>query len=144
MLHGVINVLSQVYLLSYSRKKKTNRGGWGYTFLKTPPGIFYLFTWLLKFLDKKLNPWIFHKIALNPWEIPHYFFLVTLGNSTLFLIDPWKSHMLFLWYPGKFHILTPPPPLFHPPCLGFFWNSPFKSRVRFLVSNLHKDAFTEI
>ena len=27
-------------------------------------------------------------------------------------------HKLFLWYPWKFHILNPP-------CLIFFWNSPF-------------------
>ena len=36
------------------------------------------------------------------------FFLVTLGNSTLFLINPLKFHMLFLWYPWKLHILNPP------------------------------------
>ena len=36
------------------------------------------------------------------------FFLVTLGNSTLFLINPWKFYMLFLWYPWKFHLLNPP------------------------------------
>ena len=49
-------------------------------------------------------------------EIPH-FLLVTLGNSTLFLINLWKFHMLFLWYSWKFHILKPL-------CLFFFWNSP--------------------
>ena len=52
-----------------------------------------------------------------PLEFPHYFFLVILGNFTLFLIKPCKFHMLFLWYPWKFHILNPP-------CLDFFWNSP--------------------
>ena len=29
-------------------------------------------------------------------EIPHYFFLVTLGNSASFLINPWKFHVLFI------------------------------------------------
>ena len=39
-------------------------------------------------------------------------------NSTSFLINPWKFHMLFLWYPWKFHFLNPT-------CLFFFWNSPY-------------------
>ena len=47
----------------------------------------------------------------------------TLGNSTLFLINPWKFHKLF--YPWKFHILTPP-------CFFFFWNSP----IKFLYQNV--------
>ena len=55
------------------------------------------------------------------------FFLLTLGNSTSFLINPsCKFQMLFLWYPRKFHILNSPPP--YPPCLDFFWNSPWYSR----------------
>ena len=45
----------------------------------------------------------FHKIALDPLEIskkprpleiPHYFYVVTVENSTSFLINPWKFHML--------------------------------------------------
>ena len=55
----------------------------------------------------------------RPLEFPHYFFLVTLGNSTSFLINPWKLHMLFLWYAWKFHILNPS-------CLDFFWNIPIQ------------------
>ena len=31
-------------------------------------------------------------------EIPHYFFVATLGNSTSFLINPYKFRVLFLWY----------------------------------------------
>ena len=53
----------------------------------------------------------------RPGEITHCFFLVTPGNSTSFLINPWKFHMLFRWYSWKLHILNPP-------CLVFFWNSP--------------------
>ena len=58
-------------------------------------------------------PWKFHKIVLNPWkfqgqkpapmEIRHYFFFITTGNSTSFLINPWKFHMLFPHYPRNFH-----------------------------------------
>ena len=53
---------------------------------------------------------------LHPLEISHEFFLVSLGNSTLFLINPWKFCMLFLEYSWKFYFLTLPP---HPPCLFF-------------------------
>ena len=38
----------------------------------------------------------------------------------LFLIDPWKFHMVFLQYCWKFHLLNPNP------CLDFFWNSPVR------------------
>ena len=93
-------------------QKKSKQGGWG-TFLKTPLGIFHFFTLPRGFPEKtKLNPWIFHKIVLDPLEIPrpklktpgnstaHYFFFVAiLGNSTSFLtvkLTPGKFHMLFL------------------------------------------------
>ena len=93
-------------------QKKLKQGSWGYTFLK-PLELFILFTLPLEIPDKtKLNPWTFHKIVLDPLEIPHYFSLVTLGNSTSFLINPWKFHMPFLWYPWKFHIYPLPPVLF--------------------------------
>ena len=58
-------------------------------------------------------------------EIPLYFFLITLGNSTLILINPWKFHMLFFWYPWKFHWY----PRLNPPCLNFFWNSPIQEHI---------------
>ena len=71
--------------------------------------IFHFYTLPLEIPDKtKLEPWIFHKIVLDPlpWKfqdqkqiplkIPHYFFLVTLGNSASFLTNPWKFDMLFL------------------------------------------------
>ena len=54
-------------------------------------------------------------------EIPQDFFLITTGNSTLFLINLWKFHLLFLQYPWKFHILNP----LSFCCLAFFWNNPF-------------------
>ena len=105
-------------------------GGWGYTLLKTSLE-FSFFTLPLEIPDKtKLNPWIFHKIVLDPLrfqgpkqrplEISHYFFLVTLGNSASFLINPWKLHLLFLWYPWKFHF-------FNPTFWNFFWYSPIQN-----------------
>ena len=39
------------------------------------------------------------------------FFLITLGNSILFLINYWKFHLQFLQYPWKVHILNKPPPV---------------------------------
>ena len=66
-------------------------------------GIFHFFTLPLEILEKtKLHPWKFHKILLDPLEVLRpkpktsgnstlHYFLVTLGNSTLF-----KFHLLFL------------------------------------------------
>ena len=64
-------------------------------FFENPPVIFPFSTLPLEIPDKtNLNPWMFHKIVLNPLkfqgqqqrplEIPHYFFLLTLRNSTSF------------------------------------------------------------
>ena len=100
--------------------QKKKQGELRIYFSENHPGIsFFFFTLLLRIPDKtKLNPLMFHKILLDPleiprpkaktWEILNYFFLVTLGNSTSFLIKPWKFHMLFLWYSWKFHIMGPP------------------------------------
>ena len=76
------------------------------------PGIFHFFYFTSgSSRQNKAQPlagWIFHKIVLDPLEIPRpktktpgnsthiIYFLVTLGNSTLFLINHWKVHMLFL------------------------------------------------
>ena len=113
--------------MGYSRKK-TKKGDWGHTFLKKPLEFFSFLLYLWKFQTKQSStpgnsaklcfiPWKFQAQKPRPLEIPHDFFLVTLGNSTSFLIKLWKVHMLFLWYPWKFHI-------FNLPCLVFFWNSP--------------------
>ena len=97
-------VQTQVQLQNGLFQKKLKQGSWGYAFFK-PLGLFIFFTLPLEIPGKtKLNPWTFHTIVLDPLEIPHYFFLVTLVNSTSFLINPWKFHMPFLWYPWKFHI----------------------------------------
>ena len=56
-------------------------GGLRIYFLEKPPKTFHFFP--LEILDKlKLNPWIFHKIVLDPFEIPRPK-TQTLGNSTL-------------------------------------------------------------
>ena len=96
-------------------QKKSKQGGWVYTF-----GIFYFFTLPLEISDKtKLSPYIFHRIVLDPLEVPRPKTKQTPGISTLFfpghpleipfcfycLINPWKFHMLFFGYPWKFHIL---------------------------------------
>ena len=105
-------------------QKKSKRGEWGglrIYFFEKPLEFFIFFTLPLEIPDKtQLKPWIFRKIVLDllevrrpktktpGLEILHYFFLITLGNSTSFLINPCKFHMLFLWHPWKFHILKPP------------------------------------
>ena len=79
----------------------------GYNFLKKPLEFFIFLLYPWKFQTKQSSahgystklcqiPWKFQGQKQKPLEIPHYFFLVTLGNSTLFLINPWKFHMLFL------------------------------------------------
>ena len=47
---------------------------------------FLLYPW--KFQTKQLNPWIFHKIVLDPLEIPR------TKEKT-----PWKFHIIFSWSP---------------------------------------------
>ena len=90
-------------------QKKSKQGRLRIYFLENPPGIFHFLTLSLEIPDKtKLNPLIFHTIVLasipvvrNPTipktETPgnSTFFLGHRGNSTLFLINPWKFHMLF-------------------------------------------------
>ena len=110
--------------MGYSRKNP-NRGLRIY-FFENPFGIFHFFTLLLEIPDKtKLNLWIFHKIALDPLEIPrqkkrplkipHYFFLVALGNFTSFLIKLGNSTRYSFDTPGNSISSTSPSPLF-----GFF------------------------
>ena len=106
--------------MGYSRKNP-NRGGWGYNFLKTP-WKFSFFTLLLEISKLKQRSYgnLIPRPKTKTLGKPNYFFLVNLGNSSLLLInDPWKFHMLFLWYPWK---IRPPPPS-PVSCLDFLWNS---------------------
>ena len=67
-------------------------------FCENSPGIFHFFTLPLEIPDKtKLNPWIFHKIVLDPLEIPRPK-TKTPRNFTFslfFLGHPWKFHFVF-------------------------------------------------
>ena len=87
-------------------------------------GIFHFFTLPLEIPDKTAQPLDIPQNCVrslgnsktkrkDTLEIPHYFFLVTLGNTTSFLINARKFHMLFLWYPWNRGAV----------CF-FFWNSP--------------------
>ena len=52
----------------------------GYTFFQ-PPGILHFFTLPLEIPDKpKLDLWIFHKIVLNPLEIPTYLLMTYISG----------------------------------------------------------------
>ena len=53
-------------------------------------------------------PWKFQGQKQRPLAIPHYFFLVTLGYYTLFLINPWKFHNYFFDTPGNSISSIPP------------------------------------
>ena len=71
-------------------QKKSEQGGLRICFFEKTLEFFFFFTWPPEIQDKKLNPWIFHKIVLDSLEIPraktkpldisHYFFLVTFGE----------------------------------------------------------------
>ena len=53
---------------------------------------------------KNKDPWVrltFHITFILLW------LLVTLGNSTSFLINPWKFQIIFLWFPGNSISSTP-------------------------------------
>ena len=100
-------------------------------FFENSHGIFMFFTLPLGIPDKtKVYPHNFHEIVLaatslleilrpswlnhtrNPGKKFHMFSWPPPWNSVSFLINPWKSYLLSLQYPWKFHISPPPP---HPP-----------------------------
>ena len=89
--------LTQLYITEIGLfQKKSKHGGLRIYFFKNSHGIFHFFTLPLKIPDKtKLNPWIFHKILLDPLKISRPK-SKTPGNSTLiFLGHPWKFHFVF-------------------------------------------------
>ena len=87
----------QAIVINYSKKKNRTDGDWGHTFLKTPLE-FLIFFYPWKFQTKQSStPGKSTKLCYmslkfqgqkpKPLELPHYFFLVTPGNSTSFLIN---------------------------------------------------------
>ena len=91
--------------------------------MKTPLefSIFLLYPWKFQTKQSSTTPGYSTKIVFDrfqgkaknkdPWKFHIIFSWLPFGNSTSFLVNPRKSHMLFLWYPCKFHILnTNPPP----------------------------------
>ena len=64
--------------------------------LPLAPWNFSFFYFTTQIPDKtRLKPWIFHKIVLDPLEIPRPK-IKTPGNSTLFFLGhPWKFHFVF-------------------------------------------------
>ena len=83
-------------------------------FEKTPgAGNFRFLTLPQESLDQaRLHPRKLHKVVIplgnkawnqDPWKFHMIIFLITPGNSMLFLINPWKFYLLFLQFPWKFH-----------------------------------------
>ena len=124
--------------MGYSRKNP-NRRGWGYTFLKSPPGNFRFVTLLQEIPEKKsFYPWRLCKFVWHPSEIPKPK-TKTHGNSALgFLEHPWNSHFFFNWpleFPRVFSSRLPEIPCPQPPCLDLFWNSPI-IKMQFKVQQI--------
>ena len=105
-------------ILGYSRKK--SRVVEGHTFLKTPLE-FLGFLLLPMEIPDKARPHLqkLHKIVLHPLkilrpktktlgEVPHDFFLITPGNSPLFLINPGKYMCYFFNTNGLSFLLNSP------------------------------------
>ena len=78
--------------LEWAIPKKIKTGGLRIYFCENCPGIFHFFTLSLEIPDKtKLYSTVLARSQgqkQRPMEISHYFFLVILGNSTSFLINP--------------------------------------------------------
>ena len=107
------SALSTFFMLpmGYSWKYIYRQGGWEYTFLKKPPGIFRFVTLTLEIPKKKsFYPWKFCKIVWHLLEVSrpkskthghgnsHDFFMNTPGNSNSFLIKSWNFHLLLLFF----------------------------------------------
>ena len=106
-------------------KKQTGNGGGAESgggrlktyFFENPPKTLFI----SRNFAKLCYPTEILKPKTKTLDIPHYFFLVTHGNSTLLLISPWKigkSTCYFFNKSGNSISSTP--------CLFFFWNSPIQ------------------
>ena len=106
-------------------KKQTGNGGGAESgggrlktyFFENPPKTLFI----SRNFAKLCYPTEILKPKTKTLDIPHYFFLVTHGNSTLLLISPWKigkSTCYFFNESGNSISSTP--------SLFFFWNSPIQ------------------
>ena len=97
------------YKLRWAIPVKKNEQGsdWGHTYLKNLPESFEIFLlYSLEIPNKtKVHPCKFHKIVLP-------ICVTSLENSEAKIRNPYKFHMLFLWYPWKFRVFNPHPPVF--------------------------------
>ena len=85
--------------------------GWGCSFLKKSPGLFWFVILSLEILEERsFHPWKFCKILWHALEISRpktktyvnsTSFSWTLLETPLFLIRSWNFHMLFLQYRRK-------------------------------------------
>ena len=140
-------------------EKHPNMGGWRYNFLKTTLEFFIFYFIPRNYRQNKVQPLDiqqnFQVQKQRPLKNPHYFFLVTLGNSTTSLITPGNSTCYF------FDNLEIPYP--QPPCLdfsgiahsalGYSWKNPnsmgaggwryifLKTSLEFLIFSLHPWKF---
>ena len=123
----------------FQKKSKQLGGGggvgWWYTFLKNPLEFFIFILYM---------PWIFHKIVLDPLEIPRPK-TETPGNSTWFFLGhPWKFHFVFNWpleLPHAISLIPLEIPYPQPPCLDFFWNSPIPFSATLLLIPIRFSKF---
>ena len=82
----------------FQKKSKQGRGGWGYTFLKSPPGHFRFVTLPHEILEKKsFYPWKFCKFVWHPLEIPKSKTKTHRNSALVFLEHPWNFHFFFNW-----------------------------------------------
>ena len=93
--HNRESAQSALFLLSmgYSWKYTyiTNKGGWEYTSLKKPPGIFRFVTLTIEISNKKgVHPWKFCKILWHLLEVSRSK-TKTHGNSRFFHEHTWEN-----------------------------------------------------
>ena len=101
---------SSLYILGYFRKKN-KQGGWGDTFLKNTLDFFIFLLYPWKFQTKQSStPHMHLEVSQNcfrslgnfkaksqdSWKFHITFFFFKVGNSTSFLINPWKLHAISL------------------------------------------------
>ena len=119
-----LDIILSAKLIRYCRKKTNwGRGGWGWRGGKNilfwnPSGIFRFFYCISgNCMQSKAPPFKIMQLFVTSfgnfraktqdlWKFRMIFSWPSPKNSTLFLINSCKFHMLFLWYPWKLYILN--------------------------------------